>query len=1045
MYLVTQHKASQVSESVRCNFTGPKDINLIVSKNNYLEIFKITTDGLVPFLEVPINGTIESIRKYREVNEKCDQLILLTKTNKLLFLKYEKGEIVTKLIGDLKEKIGKEREGKKIVRVDQDNRVLVLYLYFGILKIIPLNGNYESFNVRIDETEIIDLQFITKYYNGKKEIKCDKPTFIILYNVDQKYQHIKSYEIQDKEIKETLLKQNNVELESTMLIPVSIGFILLGKKSITYHNGSSYNSLNLSEESNLISFTEIDENRWLIGDSEGKLFILGNQKSLEIQYLGITSISSCISYLDNSYVFIGSESGDSQLIKLKEKIEIVNSFTNIGPIVDFILIDMERHGQCQMVTCSGIKKDGSLRVIRNGIGIEEQANIELPGIKGIWSLKKDYNSNFEKYIILAFIQETRIMTVQDESLQEVEESPLNSNQTTLLCDTLKDGYIQITPKSIRLISINNFKLLDEWKSDENIQQCCSGNESDIIISVGSGKIIHFEIKNDKIKIKNQTKLEYEVSCMNLDKNLLAVGLWTDYSIRLLELKSLKQIYNESLKIETIPRSLLFVQLENINYLLCGIGDGNLFTFKLLNNELKEKKMINLGTKPVLLTKFYSKGTLNVFASSDRPTVIYSNHQKLLFSNVNLKQVNYMCPFNDQDFSETLGFVIGDSLVLGNVDDIQKLHIKTISLNEQPRRISYFDKNILVATEKITNSEISGQIHLFDEQKFDKMDQFKLDTLELCASMIHIQFDKKLNYFVLGTGYIYQGEDIPKKGRILMFQIKNGKLKLMYEKEVQGAVHSMTEMNGKLITTINSKISIWKWIETNNSKYELIEECKIEDNTYLKNVKCIGDFIFTGDVVRSVSLYLYKQEGIIEKISKDYNSRFIDSIEILDDSSFIASEEEHHLICFKKNTDSSQEEERRKLLVQGSYHLGDRINKMECGSLIMKNLSKSEYSKIKSFVYGTIGGSIGIFTKIDEKHFDLFLDLQNSLSQVIKGIGGLSLLEFRKDLKYFIEGDLIESFLELPKEKQEQVKNKMKTKITIEEIILKIEDLSNSLH
>jgi DNA damage-binding protein 1 len=36
--------------------------------------------------------------------------------------------------------------------------------------------------------------------------------------------------------------------------------------------------------------------------------------------------------------------------------------------------------QGQVVTCSGAFKDGSLRVIRNGIGINEQATIELPGI-----------------------------------------------------------------------------------------------------------------------------------------------------------------------------------------------------------------------------------------------------------------------------------------------------------------------------------------------------------------------------------------------------------------------------------------------------------------------------------------------------------------------------------------------------------------------------------------------------------------------------------------------------------------------------------------
>ena len=36
----------------------------------------------------------------------------------------------------------------------------------------------------------------------------------------------------------------------------------------------------------------------------------------------------------------------------------------------------------QIVSCSGYGKDGSLRVIRSGIGINEAASIDLAGVKG---------------------------------------------------------------------------------------------------------------------------------------------------------------------------------------------------------------------------------------------------------------------------------------------------------------------------------------------------------------------------------------------------------------------------------------------------------------------------------------------------------------------------------------------------------------------------------------------------------------------------------------------------------------------------------------
>ena len=35
----------------------------------------------------------------------------------------------------------------------------------------------------------------------------------------------------------------------------------------------------------------------------------------------------------------------------------------------------------QVVTCSGVYGDGSLRIVRNGIGMIEQATVELAGVR----------------------------------------------------------------------------------------------------------------------------------------------------------------------------------------------------------------------------------------------------------------------------------------------------------------------------------------------------------------------------------------------------------------------------------------------------------------------------------------------------------------------------------------------------------------------------------------------------------------------------------------------------------------------------------------
>ena len=195
--------------------------------------------------------------------------------------------------------------------------------------------------------------------------------------------------------------------------------------------------------------------RFLLGDAYGRLFCLvitregeadagddtGGQDvvSLDLEPLGTTSCASTITYLDSNVVFVGSSFGDSQLIRLLTErsegdgedggeggdgsfVHVLETHPNLGPIVDLCVVDVEGQGggQGQVVTCSGAMKDGSLRIVRNGIGINEQASIELEGIKGMWALRPSFAGSNDKYLVQSYIGETRILAIQDDEMEETE-------------------------------------------------------------------------------------------------------------------------------------------------------------------------------------------------------------------------------------------------------------------------------------------------------------------------------------------------------------------------------------------------------------------------------------------------------------------------------------------------------------------------------------------------------------------------------------------------------------------------------------------------
>jgi len=64
-YIVTAQEATGINASVTGHFTGPNDLNLIIAKNNKLEVHLVTPTGLQPKLDVNVFGRISSLQLFR--------------------------------------------------------------------------------------------------------------------------------------------------------------------------------------------------------------------------------------------------------------------------------------------------------------------------------------------------------------------------------------------------------------------------------------------------------------------------------------------------------------------------------------------------------------------------------------------------------------------------------------------------------------------------------------------------------------------------------------------------------------------------------------------------------------------------------------------------------------------------------------------------------------------------------------------------------------------------------------------------------------------
>jgi len=328
--------------------------------------------------------------------------------------------------------------------VDPDDRLIGMLLYDGQLKVrnlyklmvvtvliflqaIPIeaNGLRDPFNLSLDETKIIDIKFL---YN------CLRPTLCMLFEDTKRQRFLRTLSIDVRELEfiPGPWTQQAVDCGANMIIPVPSplgGVIVVASTTLSYYAGTTEMVYCVE-----IQFTQTfcyarinrEGTRYILGDCRGVLIVLvltidaqqpGKVSGIIIDYLGITSVPETINYLGDGFVFIGSVFGDSQLIKLLDvknnqgsNVEVLEVYPNIGPVVDMCLVEPSSgSGQGQLVTCSGAFKDGSLRIIRNGIGLHEQVNLILLnkccstefvlGVSGcIWDQRNLVNKGFFKFI-----------------------------------------------------------------------------------------------------------------------------------------------------------------------------------------------------------------------------------------------------------------------------------------------------------------------------------------------------------------------------------------------------------------------------------------------------------------------------------------------------------------------------------------------------------------------------------------------------------------------------------------------------------------------
>ncbi|CAD5226395.1 unnamed protein product [Bursaphelenchus xylophilus] len=1118
-YIASAQKPTVVNGAEVGRFRNEKELDLIIARINRIELLLVTEEGLKPHREIPIFGRIVIIRSFKPLGENKDLLLIVTSKYQVSILAFDaNGEVITRASGNVADRVFRPAETGILISIHKSG-LIALRCYEGSLKIIKWNnsGNLVSFNLRLTDVQVTDFGFLDT--PGKV------PSLGYIYQ-DASGRHLKVCRLNLEE-KELSLDwtQENIESEASLLIPVPHygGVIVVGQESISYHKAAGvYTAVSpfLLHMAEICCYCLVDKNgeRLLLGDIHGRLFLLvlhtreqdngiAEVSDIKVQLLGEISIPECVVYLDNSVIFVGSRMGDSQLIKILPEaldnqptsfIEVLDSFPNLGPIRDLIVINSD--GQKQVVTCSGGFKEGSLRIVRSGIGIDEQATVDLPRITNLFTLR--FNSNFDNYLVVSFSDVTHLFKIDGEDLEDTKIEGFELNKSTIFAGVLFDGsIIQIFEDTLNLIGRDGSCLCKE--PFEDLTLCDVNLRSGQVLVSSRNTLFYYKVENNKFSKVSSVDCERQISCLALSSieedapsNVCVVGFWVGNLVSMFTMDNdtLTKVRDCNLPGKVLPRSILLTKMDNVIYLLVALGDGTLFYYSVdpVTGETADVKKATLGTQPSRLRKFLARNVVNVFACSDRPAVIYSSNQKLIFSNVNLKMVTQMCPLNAEAYPNSLVLSDGERMFIGVIDDIQKLHIRSVPLGESVSRIAYQSETNSIAiltqrTERIlpngdrqvrnsapmmcanrtTQAPMTGsivtssneeemdavQIHslcLLDVNTFEILHVIEMPSCEFLVSVASVKLGNcEKPFFVVGTAIFSPSEPECKQGRILVYAIDEQKLRLVNDKEVKGAVFSISTLNNKLICSINSSVRLFEWTPEN----ELRLECSSFNFITALYLKTKGDLVLVGDIMRSMTLLTYKSlDSQLEEVARDYNAEWTTAVEIIDSDTMIAAENAYNLYVVHKEVHPESDDERTKFQQTGYWYLGENVNVFRRGSLLTSNMDPST-SYSNPVLFGTADGSLGVIVQLKEDVFQYVQALQKAITNNVTNCTRIAYDNFRnfnnekKVEKHcgFVDGDLIEGLADMHREKLNTVAKDMveiyKHETTADDILRLVEDLS----
>ncbi|KAI1656779.1 mono-functional DNA-alkylating methyl methanesulfonate N-term-domain-containing protein [Daldinia decipiens] len=1124
-YIAPIHRPNSVRHALRVNLFPGEDECLILAKTNRLEIWKLHESGTLVHTDTKrVNGTISILQKLQPRDTKTE--LVFVGTDRFHYFTFGWNTTTKRLetidsFFDIHEKHMRDAQSQDMCVVDPTGRFMVVFLWEGVINVLRMHtvkskrqNLHWMDQVRVSELYIKGATFLHVETGHPKiaflyQTRTDIPdSQLVTYRLtaDDKNTEVSRFEVRDQ-----VDRIDIPDPGARILIPVGKGeedqkryiirnastaraqlggLIVVGETRLLYYDDAAKKKVEtpLKESSIFVAWTEYDVSHYLIGDDYGVMWLLEILldgpvvTDLEMTKIGETSRAYTLVYVGDNVLFVGSQYGDSQVfhVDLEEKsLRLIQTLNNIAPILDLNIMDLGNRegegqttneyssGQARIVTGSGAHKDGSLRSVRSGVGLDDIGVLsDMENVRSLFPLKSHGASKTDT-LVVSFLTETRIFKfTPGAEVEELDEfGGMIFDEQTLLARNLPSSRIlQVTTTSALLVDLESGVVVSTWKPAEGHITNVSASDEWILLSVNGSALLSIRIEQDLARVEyNDLEDKDQVACVHLPPDYPAIGVvgfWKSGTISIIDLKTLQSIHGENLRRKdnnaSIPRGIVLAQVLPPHLagptLFIAMEDGFVITFNVskVDFSLSGRKSVVLGTRQAGLQLIpRTEGIYNVFATSEHPSMIYAAEGRMVYSAVTADDATCVCPFDSEAFPDSIVVATEKEIKISQIDTGRQTHVQTLPMGETIRRIAYsrseraFGLGCLKREVKNNAEILTSSFKLVDEVAFKQLgsgiilsSSTRVEAIEaVIRAELPDSYGNLVERFLVGTSFLDRLQGIlPEdsiRGRILVIGVDSERVPyVISSKDLKGACRCLAVMGDMVVAALAKTVVLYSYDEISSTSVELRKVASYRPAAYPVDLAIDGNIIAVADLMKSMTLVEYVpaadgQAAKLVEVSRHYQAFWATAVCHVDQESWLESDAQGNLLVLRRNLTGVTIEDKRRMEITSEINLGEMVNKIR---RVVVDASENAVVIPRAFL-GTVEGGVYLFGTIASEYQDLLIRFQNRLAEVVETTGNILFSRYRSFRNEeresegpfrFIDGEFLERFLDIDEKMQEEV-------------------------